>query len=75
LARRASRSETLGMVMDEYGLPSRILGSHPEELYGAVGRVVCVAAVSPVRQLHRLIALSRWVDTAHVRWLPTVPGS
>lgn len=31
--------------VDEYGLPVGILGSHPNEFYGAIGRVVCVSAV------------------------------
>ena len=30
---------------DEYGLPVGILGIHPSEFYGAMGRVVCVCAV------------------------------
>lgn len=30
---------------DAYGLPAGILGIHPDEFYGAIGRVVCVCAV------------------------------
>ena len=30
---------------DAYGLSSDILGPHPDEFYGAIGRVVCVCAV------------------------------
>jgi hypothetical protein len=31
--------------VDEYGLPAGILGRHPDEFYGAIGRIVCVCAV------------------------------
>jgi hypothetical protein len=31
--------------VDEYNLRYGILGRHPEEFYGAIGRVVCVCAV------------------------------
>ena len=31
--------------VDDYGLPITILGSHPDQFYGAMGRVVCVCAV------------------------------
>lgn len=31
--------------VDAYGLPTGILGRHPEEFYGVMGRVVCVCAV------------------------------
>jgi hypothetical protein len=31
--------------VDAYMLPDGILGRHPEEFYGAIGRVVCVCAV------------------------------
>ena len=30
---------------DAYCLPAGILGVHPDEFYGAVGRIVCVCAV------------------------------
>jgi hypothetical protein len=30
---------------DEYNLSCRTLGTHPDEFYGAMGRVVCVCAV------------------------------
>lgn len=33
------------MSIDKYGLPSGILGDHPDEFYAAVGRAVCVCAV------------------------------
>lgn len=33
------------MDVDGYNLPSSILGPHPEEFYGAVGRIVCICAV------------------------------
>ena len=32
-------------AVDEYGLPLGILGAHPNEFYGAIGRVVCLCAV------------------------------
>jgi hypothetical protein len=32
-------------AVDEYGLPLGILGVHPNEFYGAIGRVVCLCAV------------------------------
>lgn len=31
--------------VDAFGLPVGVLGSHPDEFYGAIGRVVCVCAV------------------------------
>lgn len=31
--------------VDDYGLPTGILGRHPEEFYGSIGRIVCVCAV------------------------------
>lgn len=31
--------------IDDYGLLTDILGRHPDEFYGAIGRVVCVCAV------------------------------
>lgn len=31
--------------VDDYGLPVGVLGRHPDEFYGAIGRVVCVCAV------------------------------
>lgn len=31
--------------VDAYNLPIGVLGQHPDEFYGAVGRVVCVCAV------------------------------
>lgn len=31
--------------IDDYNLPKRILGVHPDEFYGAIGRIVCVCAV------------------------------
>ncbi len=33
------------MNIDTYNLPSGTLGLHPEEFYGAMGRIVCVSAV------------------------------
>lgn len=30
---------------DDYGLPVNILGVHPEEFYGLIGRIICVCAV------------------------------
>lgn len=33
------------MTVDEFGLPTSILGRHPDEFYGAVGRIVCVSSV------------------------------
>lgn len=33
------------MDIDSYSLPIGILGHHPDEFYGAVGRIVCVSAV------------------------------
>jgi hypothetical protein len=32
------------MATDQFGLEESILGLHPEAFYGAVGRVVCLAA-------------------------------
>lgn len=34
-----------GNAVDEYGLPLGIFGAHPNEFYGAIGRVVCLCAV------------------------------
>jgi hypothetical protein len=31
--------------VDDYGLPAGIVGRHPDEFYGAMGRIVCVCAV------------------------------
>ncbi len=31
--------------IDEFGLPITILGNHPDEFYGLIGRIVCVCAV------------------------------
>jgi hypothetical protein len=31
--------------VDAYNLPIGVLGQHPDEFYGAIGRVVCVCAV------------------------------
>jgi hypothetical protein len=31
--------------VDEYGLPIGVLGAHPNEFFGAIGRIVCVCAV------------------------------
>lgn len=31
--------------VDDFGLPTSILGQHPDEFYGVVGRIVCVCAV------------------------------
>lgn len=31
--------------VDNFGLPASILGQHPDDFYGAIGRVVCVCAV------------------------------
>lgn len=33
------------MSIDAYNLPAGVLGLHPEEFYGAIGRIVCVSAV------------------------------
>ena len=33
------------MDTDTYGMPEKILGPHPDEFYGAVGRIACVSAV------------------------------
>jgi hypothetical protein len=33
------------MDVDDYNLPIGILGLHPEDFYGSVGRIVCVCAV------------------------------
>lgn len=30
---------------DGYGLPQGVLGLHPDEFYGTIGRIVCVCAV------------------------------
>lgn len=30
---------------DEFGLPMNILGKHPDEFYGMIGRIICVCAV------------------------------
>lgn len=30
---------------DEFGLPMNILGNHPDEFYGLIGRIICVCAV------------------------------
>jgi hypothetical protein len=32
-------------AVDEHGLPCGILGTHPDQFYGALGRVVCLCAV------------------------------
>lgn len=32
-------------IIDEFGLPITILGNHPDESYGVIGRIVCVCAV------------------------------
>jgi hypothetical protein len=33
------------MTVDSYGLSSSVLGPHPDEFFGAIGRIVCVCAV------------------------------
>lgn len=45
--------------VDDYNLPERILGTHPDEFYGAMGRIVCICAVLEDRVIALRHALER----------------
>lgn len=53
--------------VDDYQLPATILGVHPDEFYGAVGRVVCVCAVleDQVTTLRHTLANARQGESTH----------
>lgn len=44
---------------DEYNLSRRVLGTHPDEFYGAMGRIVCVCAILEDKVTALRIALAR----------------
>lgn len=52
---------------DDYGLPASILGVHPDEFYGSIGRIVCVCAVleHQVTALRHALANARQGQFTH----------
>lgn len=52
---------------DEFGVPSSLLGIHPEEFYGAVGRVICLTALLEDRLLALLLAIRRAPRSKYVK--------
>jgi len=54
-------------ALDGFGVPDSLLGPHPEEFYGAVGRVVCLTALLEDRLLALLLAIRRAPRSKYVK--------
>ncbi len=58
-------------ALDEFGVPTGLLGPHPPEVWGAIGRTVALAALLEDRLVALLQALTLSEQSEHAKSTPT----